>query len=182
MRRIVKIVTQEEYDAWAASQTSYFAQSVRNTDADPYKGQLLPYEAKERAKELLSDIEAALIEDDPSSVTINLTNVFFNVGSAALKDDSKYELDNIAKIMKDYNDIAVEISGHTDNTGDANANVVLSQSRAETVTNYLVTKGISSDRLRSVGYGQTQPADTNDTVEGRQNNRRIEMKIISQNL
>jgi len=84
--------------------------------------------------------------------------------------------------MRDYNDIAVEISGHTDNTGDANANVVLSQSRSETVTNYLVTKGISSDRLRSVGYGQTQPTDTNDTVEGRQNNRRIEMKIISQNL
>ena len=78
-------------------------------------------------------------------MTINLTNVFFNVGSAALKDDSKYELDNIAKIMKDYNDIAVEISGHTDNTGDANANVVLSQSRAETVTNYLVAKGIRSN-------------------------------------
>ena len=182
MRRIVKVVTQEEYDAWAASQTSYFAQTVRNTDADPYKGQLLPYEAKARAQELLTDIEAALIEDDPSSVTINLTNVFFNVGSAELKDDSKYELDNIAKIMSEYNDISVELSGHTDNTGDANANVVLSQSRAESVTRYLTGKGIASNRLRPVGYGQTRPADTNDTVEGRQNNRRIEMKIISQNL
>ena len=182
MRRVVKIVTQEEYDEWAASQTSYYAQTVRNTDADPYKGQLLSYEAKARAKELLADVEAALIEDDPSSVTINLTNVFFNVGSAELKDDSKYELDNVAKIMSEYSDIAVEISGHTDNTGDANANDILSKSRADAVTNYLTGKGVRSNRLQSVGYGQHQPADTNDTVEGRQNNRRIEMKIISQNL
>ena len=84
--------------------------------------------------------------------------------------------------MSEYNDISVELSGHTDNTGDANANVVLSQSRAESVTRYLTGKGIASNRLRPVGYGQTRPADTNDTVEGRQNNRRIEMKIISQNL
>jgi cytochrome c oxidase subunit 2 len=182
MRRIVRIVTQEEYDEWAASQTSYYEQNVRNTDADPYKGQLLAYEAAARAEELLADVEAALIEDDPSSISINLTNVFFNVGSAELKDDSKYELDNVAKIMSEYNDITVELSGHTDNSGDANANVVLSQSRADAVAAYLVDQGVASNRLRPVGYGQTQPSDTNDTEEGRQNNRRIEMKIISQNL
>ncbi len=182
MRRVVKIVSQEEYDEWFNSQTSYYVQNIRNSDSDPYKGQLLPYEVDARNQELLADIEAALIEDDPSAVSINLKNVFFNVGSAELKEESKYELNNVVKILKDYNDIAIEISGHTDNTGDAKANLILSEQRAEAVINYLTVNGIGGSRLSSVGYGQNQPADTNDTVEGRQNNRRIELKIISQNL
>ncbi len=182
MKRIVKIVSQEEYDEWFNSQTGYYIQNIRNTNDDPFKAQLLPYEVEARSQELLSEVEAALIEDDPSTISINLKNVFFNIGSAELKDDSKYELDNVAKIMSEYNDIAIEISGHTDNTGNANSNIVLSGERATAVTQYLTEKGITSERLKAVGHGQTIPADTNDTVEGRQNNRRIEMKIISQNL
>lgn len=181
MRRVVKIVSQEEYDDWFNSQTSYYVQNIRNTDIDPFKGQLLDYEIKARAAELTSEFESAVILDDPSEVSIRLSNVFFNTGSAELREDSKFELDNVASILKEY-DVAVEISGHTDNTGNQDANTVLSQERATTVTNYLLNKGISSNKLTSVGYGQTRPADTNDTAEGRQNNRRIEMKIISQNI
>ncbi len=182
MRRIVKVVSQEEYDEWFNAQSSYYVQNIRNTDLDPFKGELLDYEINARSKELLSEFEAALIEDNPSDISINLTNVFFNTGSAELRERSKYELENISKILKEYSDVSIEISGHTDNTGDANANLILSRERANAVINYLVNKGIGSNRLRAVGYGQSQPADTNDTVEGRQANRRIEMKIISQNL
>lgn len=182
MRRVVKIVEEDEYNEWLSQQTSYFEQNVRGTDADPYKGKLLKYEADARAKELTSEFESAMIEDDPSAINIRLTNVFFNTGSAELREDSKYELNNIADILKQYGDISIGISGHTDNTGDADANMLLSEARANSVVNYLTSAGVSANRLAAAGYGQTRPADTNDTVEGRQNNRRIEMNIITQNL
>jgi cytochrome c oxidase subunit II len=182
MRRVVKIVSEEEYNAWTAAQTSYYVQNIRNTDIDPFRGELLDYEINARAKKLTSDFESALILDDPSTASIALTNVFFNTGSAELRENSKYELDNIASILNEYKDVSIEISGHTDNTGNADANKILSQERANSVTNYLVNKGISNARLKAIGYGQNVPADTNETEEGRQNNRRIEMKIISQSI
>ena len=81
--------------------------------------------------------------------------------------------------MKLYPDLKIEIQGHTDNTGDADANLSLSQSRAEAVMNYLVEQGIDESRLTAQGYGDTAPIDSNETDEGRQNNRRTELKIIS---
>lgn len=178
MRRIVKIVSEEEFNKWFNEQRSYFALNIRNTDADPYIGELLPYEIVERGKELISEFESAYVLDDPSSVAINLKNVFYNIGSAELRDLSKHELDNVASIMNQYEDVTIEISGHTDNTGDPRSNMVLSDARATSVVNYLVSKGIDAQRLRAIGYGQNRPADTNDTAEGRQNNRRIEMRIL----
>jgi len=179
MKKIVKIVTQEEYDAWCKEQPSYFKSNIRGTEDDPY-GRLMGYEAKARAAELLTDVESALIKDDPSVDDIRLTNVFFATGSAELEDDSHFELDNVASILKDYSDVNIELSGHTDSTGNADANQLLSQARANSVVSYLVGKGIDASRLRGVGLGSARPADTNETPEGRQNNRRIEMKILSQ--
>ena len=73
----------------------------------------------------------------------------------------------------------VELAGHTDNVGDAAANVTLSVDRSNKVKSYLVEKGVSADRLIAKGYGQDQPLESNDTPEGRQKNRRTELRIIS---
>jgi cytochrome c oxidase subunit 2 len=181
MKRVVKIVSEDEYNDWLKTNKSFYAQNIRNTDADPFKGKLLDFEIKARAEELLTDFESAVIKDDPSSVAIQLTNVFFETGSASLDDQSKYELDNVVSILTDY-DVNVEISGHTDNVGDASSNQILSDERAKAVRNYLVQKGINSGRLTTVGHGQERPIETNDTAEGRQQNRRIEMRITSSNL
>jgi len=78
--------------------------------------------------------------------------------------------------------MVIELGEHTDSTGDAGANQLLSQNRAESVRNYLVGKGVSNTRLQAVGYGQNDPIDTNETDEGRQNNRRTEMRILSNNI
>ena len=86
------------------------------------------------------------------------------------------------KILKDYSDVSVEISGHTDSTGDDQANQLLSEARANSVVNYLTANRIQASRVQTIGRGSSQPADTNETAEGRQNNRRIEMRIISQNI
>jgi len=71
----------------------------------------------------------------------------------------------------------VEVSGHTDSRGDADYNQRLSQRRAQAVTNYLRQNGITADRIVTMGYGEAQPIDTNDTSAGRQKNRRVEFKI-----
>ncbi len=179
MRRVVKIVEQDEYEEWLSQQTSYYLSTIRGTEADPFKGRLLDAEIGQRKVDLLTDFESSISADDPSESTISLKHVFFETGSATLKDMSKYELDNLASIMTRYNTAAVELGGHTDNVGDPSSNQALSEARANSVKSYLMNKGISVDRLKAVGYGADQPVADNATEDGRQQNRRTELRIIS---
>ncbi|MCS7073087.1 MAG: OmpA family protein [Bacteroidia bacterium] len=107
-----------------------------------------------------------------------LENIFFDYNSYQLLDASKTELDKLVKFMKDNPGIAIELRGHTDNSGNADFNMKLSNQRAESVSNYLKDKGIASSRITSKGFGETSPIATNATEEGRAKNRRIEFKII----
>ena len=108
---------------------------------------------------------------------IALRNIFFDVGKSSLRPESNAELDRLVKLLKDVPGLKIELSGHTDNTGSAQGNITLSQSRADAVVNYLVSKGIQKTRLTAKGYGSSKPIDTNDTSDGRQNNRRTEFEI-----
>jgi len=110
---------------------------------------------------------------------INLKNVFFQTGSALLQDQSKYELNELATLLKANANVKVELGGHTDSQGDDSNNQVLSQKRAEAVLNFLRTKGVTTGNMTSRGYGENSPIETNETAEGRQANRRTELKIIS---
>jgi len=178
MRRVVRIVSEDEYEAWLTEQKSYFMSNIRNTDADPYRGQLLDVEILDRNVELKSEFMSAISEDADTSI-VKLKNVFFETGSAVLKDDSKYELNSLASLLKSNSNVTVELGGHTDNTGDDALNMTLSEARALSVLNFLQRKGIPDSTMTSKGYGENYPTDTNDTEEGRQNNRRTELKIIS---
>ncbi len=177
MRRLVRIVEREEYDQWLAEQQSYYMLNIRNTDDDPFKGDLLKIEIADRKVELKSDFMSAL-EADGQEV-VQLKHVFFETASSRLQEISKYELDNVATLMNTNENIVVELRGHTDSTGDDDLNMALSQSRAESVRNYLLEKGISNVSIVAKGYGETAPVDTNETAEGRQVNRRTELKILS---
>jgi len=176
MRRVLKVVTQEEYADWAAGLESTFATTIRGTDDDCRKGELLNYEVKARSKELKTSFNNALTDADASS-TIALEHVFFKTGSAELEDKSKFELDNLAELLKSNGNVKVELGGHTDSTGDDGANMSLSQARAAACKAYLATKGASN--TTSKGYGENNPRETNDTEEGRALNRRTELKILS---
>ena len=112
-------------------------------------------------------------------VSVRINNIFFDFNKSELKPESYPELDRLYNYLKDNSDIKVEISGHTDNIGTDEYNLNLSQERANTVKEYLVSKGISSERIVSKGYGKTRPVAGNDTDEGRQLNRRVEFKIIN---
>ncbi len=178
MRRVVKIVSQEEYEEWLGTQNSYYLSSIRNTDSDPFKGQLLDTEIKARKTEFNDNLQKALASEDDKIV--KLQYISYETGSAKLTNLSKYELDNVVTAMNKYGALTIEVAGHTDNTGDAEANQALSQARAQTVADYLTGKGVSANRLRVVGYGQTKPTDTNETEIGRENNRRTEFEILTQ--
>lgn len=110
---------------------------------------------------------------------MQLSNVFYEIDSWELKKESITELNNLADLLSENMSLVMEIGGYTDSTGSANYNILLSEKRALSVVTYLINKGISSDRLRFKGYGNTSPIGTNDTSEGRKLNRRTEAKIIN---
>ncbi len=112
---------------------------------------------------------------------IVLRNIFFDFGKATLRETSFSELNRLVTLMESYPRMRIEIGGHTDNRGSLDFNTKLSEDRAKSVVDYLIDKGISKNRLSYKGYAFTEPIATNDTDEGRQQNRRVEFKVISIN-
>lgn len=117
---------------------------------------------------------ALMIEQE---VPVPMNNLFFDSGEFALLPTSITELDRVAKILIERQ-LKVEIGGHTDNVGSDKSNITLSRNRADAVRDYLISAGVDPSLLVTHGYGRTQPVDTNDTEEGRQNNRRVELKFV----
>ena len=108
-----------------------------------------------------------------------LNNIFFETNKATIKPESYTELERLANLLIENPTIRLEISGHTDNVGSYRANQKLSESRAKSVVEYLVSKGVGSSRLEYKGYSFNQPIADNSTSEGRSKNRRVEFKVLS---
>lgn len=108
---------------------------------------------------------------------ISLQGVTFETSSARLIDASRETLDETAETLLKHPDIKAEVAGHTDSTGPRDFNVRLSQQRAESVRDYLISKGVAADRLTAVGYGPDRPVADNATAEGRAANRRVELQV-----
>jgi outer membrane protein OmpA-like peptidoglycan-associated protein/tetratricopeptide (TPR) repeat protein len=122
------------------------------------------------------DILLTPIEKDASIV---LKNIFFDVNKFDLKPASQAELDKLVQLLTENPTVKIEIGGHTDNVGKPNDNLVLSNNRAKAVVNYLISKNIAAARLISKGYGATKPIADNKTEQGKAQNRRTEVKVIS---
>ncbi len=103
--------------------------------------------------------------------------IMFASGRSRILAVSYDILDAVSQVMQDYPDLKVRIEGHTDSDGSESSNLTLSQARADAVRRYLIDSGIEGSRLVSVGYGETQPIDTNRTASGKANNRRVEFRI-----
>jgi outer membrane protein OmpA-like peptidoglycan-associated protein len=111
--------------------------------------------------------------------TVVLRNIFFETDKYDLLPESKAELGKLIAFLAKNVSMRIEIGGHTDNVGSDSHNITLSQNRAKAVYDYLVTNGISAEKLTYKGYGKTMPISSNDTPEGRAKNRRTEFKVIS---
>jgi outer membrane protein OmpA-like peptidoglycan-associated protein len=125
----------------------------------------------------------AFIEDKSKPVDkttwFSFDRLDFETGSATLKPSSAEQLKNIAEIMKAYPKVALKIGGYTDNVGNADANLKLSQKRAENTMQELVKLGVDAKRLEAQGYGEKHPVADNATEEGRAKNRRIDLRVTS---
>lgn len=120
------------------------------------------------------------VEVEPRLVAeIRMNNVFFDFDKSTLRSESKLELDRWAKMLRENPSVILEISGHTDSIGNDGYNQRLSERRAKAVVKYLVEQGISAQRLEARGFGEKKPVESNKTPEGRQINRRVEVKIIN---
>lgn len=120
------------------------------------------------------------IEEAKVGKQIVMNKIFFETGKADLNTEASTDLNKLINYLNDNPTARLEVQGHTDSTGSATINNRLSQDRANSVISYLIREGVNNSRLSAKGYGSTQPIDTNDTIEGRANNRRVEIKILDE--
>lgn len=117
--------------------------------------------------------EKAIVEKGRATL-----NIHFDTNKASVKDQYLNELAELSDVMKKYPDLKVMIEGHTDSIGNDDFNMKLSQKRADSVKDHLVRIfGIDASRLEAIGYGETRPVEDNNTMEGRQMNRRVEAVV-----
>ncbi len=180
MRKVVRIVTQEEYEKWLledAQKSTYFT-SIRGTEFDPLQGELLQSEIKLRSQEFNTKVTAALATPEVDDDVVVLDYVTFETGLATLTPLSRYQLDDVVEFLAGNPSINILLGGHTDSTGDAAANMALSAGRAASVRNYLLENGVATNRMQAQGFGSTKPIAPGDTEEGRQQNRRTDFTLI----
>jgi outer membrane protein OmpA-like peptidoglycan-associated protein len=115
--------------------------------------------------------------DTARGLIVNMSDVLFDVNQATLKPGAKEKLAKVSGILLAYPSLHLTVEGHTDSTGSDEYNQKLSERRADSVLEYLVSNGISSSNIEAHGYGKTRPVATNDTAAGRQQNRRVEMVV-----
>lgn len=168
-----KIVSEEEKEALRQAYLKAIADAQKEIKP---KEQLKPKETK-----LLTQKGYNAFPTDSVAVgmKIYLQNIQFANAKATLLSKSYKQLEQLYRLLLYYPSIKIEISGHTDNTGNKKTNQKLSQERAQSVVGYLVGRGIDKNRLKARGYSDTQPIASNKTAEGRGLNRRVEFKIVS---
>jgi outer membrane protein OmpA-like peptidoglycan-associated protein len=133
-------------------------------------------EAKLRAELEGTGVSITRIGDN---ITLNMPgNVTFATDSADLRPAFFDVLNSVGKVLKEFDQTVVEVAGHTDSTGSEGYNQGLSERRASSVSQYLEGRGISGQRLLTVGMGELRPVADNATVEGRQANRRVELTMV----
>lgn len=123
-------------------------------------------------------VQNIVLKPMDKGASIVAENILFTVGKATLRAESYPELKRLARLLKENPSVKIEVSGHTDNTGSASLNKKLSKARALSVKRYLESQDINPDRIEYEGYGFDQPIAPNTTVEGRAQNRRVEIKVI----
>lgn len=130
--------------------------------------------------ELLEEPEDAVLlaREEEEIIQTAFSALEFESGKAIIAKESFESLENLANLLKDKKDWKIKLDGHTDNVGKATDNLMLSKRRAEAVRFYLTQQGVDTDRILVKYYGQAKPIADNETLEGRQKNRRVEMKII----
>lgn len=176
---------QRQAELTAAKEAQMKAEAEAKQAAEKARTQAAEEEA-ERARAATAALRAQLLQqlnsvlqttDSPRGLVVNMADVLFDFGKYNLKSDANIKLAKLAGIILAHPGLHLAIEGHTDNIGSDEANMKLSQQRADTVRAYLVQQGLAADTVTAVGMGKADPVADNSTNEGRQKNRRVEIIV-----
>jgi outer membrane protein OmpA-like peptidoglycan-associated protein len=143
-------------------------------------GAIIGQRMDRKAKELEDELANADVERIGEGIVVTFdSGLLFDFDSAGLRSGAREDLSNFASSMQDYPETEILVVGHTDSKGSESYNMGLSKRRAESAADYLRQEGITSSRIRTEGRGETEPVATNDTEEGRQQNRRVEVAVFA---
>ncbi len=143
-------------------------------------GAIIGHKMDKQAEELKNEVPDAKVERVGEGIVIEFSSaVLFGFDQSNVNAAAQNTLDNLVKVLNKYPDTNIEVQGHTDSIGKEDYNMTLSVKRATSVANYLKSKGISSSRITTKGFGKTAPKYSNDTEEGRSQNRRVEFLITA---
>lgn len=126
----------------------------------------------------IEGVEVERTDEDELNVVMK-SDILFDVDSSALRPDSRTTLDDISAVFARYPEQTIRVEGHADSTGTDEYNQALSERRAGSVRDYIVERGVASERIEALGYGELRPRETNDTPDGRQLNRRVEIHVTA---
>lgn len=143
-------------------------------------GALIGRHMDKQAEELKNDLKGATVERVGEGILITFdSGLLFDVDKSDIQTATKSNLDQLSQTLKKYDDTNILVEGHTDATGEESYNKKLSDKRASSVEDYLVTTGVANGRITTKGYGESQPVADNDTEAGRRQNRRVEVAIYA---
>jgi outer membrane protein OmpA-like peptidoglycan-associated protein len=168
--------------AQAAEAARLAAQQKAAAEADAERARQAAASAEaekaELRKQLLAQLNSILqTRDSARGLIVNMSDVLFDTGSYTLRPGAREKLAKISGILLAYPSLKVQVEGHTDSVGGDDYNQRLSERRAGSVRDYLVSEQVSSDAVSAFGFGKSRPVATNDTPEGRQQNRRVELVV-----
>jgi OmpA-OmpF porin, OOP family len=151
----------------------------------PAKYMIDPAEAKERV--VVRDVELGLPTTASKAAetahtvgkVMNLDNLIFQLGKARIEPESFEELDQVVRMLVTYPKMIIQLEGHTDIKGDPKQNMKLSQERVDAVKDYLVSKGVAKNKVKTKAFGGTQPLSRADTEEAHRMNRRVQVRILA---
>lgn len=157
------------------------AQARRLADSRASEAELARREAElamAQADSLKRQLENLQLRETESGVVVTLGDVLFNTGETVLRDEAMTSLVEVVDLLQTEPDKSIRIEGHTDNTGPSETNQRISQERAESVMEALVSLGVTAGRMRAVGMGEDFPIASNETEEGRNSNRRVDVILL----
>lgn len=149
--------------------------AARTREANEAQREALAFQRE--TEQLRRELEDMTTKKTDQGLVLNLPEVMFEFGEYTLKPGAESDLDRLAEFMKQYPQREIRIQGHTDSVGDEMYNRELSQRRADAVKQYLAARGVETDRIATIGRGESMPVASNNTAAGRQMNRRVEILI-----
>ncbi|MBO9200886.1 MULTISPECIES: OmpA family protein [Niastella] len=143
-------------------------------------GAVIGHKMDKQAKEIENKVPGVKVDRVGEGINVEFSEkILFGFNQSTLNSTASSNLDKLALVLKEYPDTDIEIQGHTDSKGADDYNMTLSEKRASSVATYLKSKGVASSRIRTKGYGETAPVASNDTEDGRAQNRRVNFLITA---